>query len=298
MAVSDADINSFVQANIGNPQAIADAAQQYGVSAEDLSRATGYDSNTVSGYFGNAGIDMWGQPVAAPVDYAPQQFQQTYTSTNEQGAPVYDYVSPVVNNTQVTSPYYDPYTPTLTTAQPVVTEMPTYDPYYGGYEPDYRSSYAGQPTVQEAATPAATGVGGTPAATGVGGTPGVGNEGSAGTPAGLASLSAGSLGAGLPGTSAKPVDLGDGTFRTPGGNIIDSEGRPVAQATTPAPVRPPPPPEPTYGTVTPYTTGQIKDYVTSVMGDATLAPWQQTNKIMEAAQKAGVSTDDLNKIFG
>ena len=51
MAVSDTDINSFVQANIGNPQAIADAAQQYGVSAADLSRATGYDANTVSNFY-------------------------------------------------------------------------------------------------------------------------------------------------------------------------------------------------------------------------------------------------------
>ena len=48
-------INAFVQANIGNPQAIANAAQQYGVSPEQLSQATGYDSNTVSNYFGNAG---------------------------------------------------------------------------------------------------------------------------------------------------------------------------------------------------------------------------------------------------
>ena len=83
MAFTDAEINAYVQANIGNPQAIADAAQQYGVSAADLSRATGYDAGTVGSYFSNAGIDF-GQPapvapvaapVAAPVDYYAQQFQ-------------------------------------------------------------------------------------------------------------------------------------------------------------------------------------------------------------------------------
>lgn len=239
MAVSDADINSFVQANIGDPQAIANAAQEYGVSAADLSRATGYDAGTVSGYFSNAGIDF-GQPadlppVAAPVDYAAQQFQPdvysqpTYSSTDETGAPIYNYTDTSVNNTQVT-------------------------PAYMGTAPD-------QGTFPAAQTPPSEATGyGTSAPTGIA-----------------------SLGAGLPGTA------------------------PVAQATTPAPVTPPPPVSPLppvppqetqYGTVTPYTTTQIKDYVTSVMGDATLAPWQQTNKIMEAAQKAGVSTDDLNKIYG
>jgi len=232
---TDAQINEYVQANIGNPQAIADAAQQYGVSADDLSRATGYDAGTVSGYFSNAGIDF-GQPadlpsvaapVAAPVDYYAQQFQPDV------------YSQPTsVNNTQVT-------------------------PAYMGTAPD-------QGTLPAAQTPP-------PPATGYG------TSVAAGAPTGIASLATGSLGAGLPGTA------------------------PVAQATTPAPVTPPPPVPPLppvppketqYGTVTPFTTSQIKDYVTGVMSDATLAPWQQTNKIMEAAQKAGVSTDDLNKIYG
>ena len=53
-APSDALIKDFVTQNIGNPQAIADAAQQYGVSAADLSRATGYGMDAVTGYFGNA----------------------------------------------------------------------------------------------------------------------------------------------------------------------------------------------------------------------------------------------------
>jgi hypothetical protein len=53
---SAGDINSFVQANIGNPQAIADAARQYGVSMDDLAGATGYSSNQINDYFGNAGL--------------------------------------------------------------------------------------------------------------------------------------------------------------------------------------------------------------------------------------------------
>ena len=61
---TDAQINEYVTANIGNPQAIADAAQQYGVSAADLSRATGYDTNTVGSYFSNAGINF-GQPATS-----------------------------------------------------------------------------------------------------------------------------------------------------------------------------------------------------------------------------------------
>ena len=97
MAFTDAEINAYAQANIGNPQAIADAAQQYGVSAADLSRATGYDTGTVSNYFSNAGIDF-GQP-------APQ----TYTSTTEQGAPIYEPAyQPPAPPVQYVDPGYEP----------------------------------------------------------------------------------------------------------------------------------------------------------------------------------------------
>ena len=209
---TDAQINEYVQANIGNPQAIADAAQQYGVSAADLSRATGYDAGTVSNYFSDAGINMFGQPanlppvaapVAAPVDYYAQQFQP------------------------------DSYA--------------NYEPAYMGIAPQQADPVA--PAVQ---TPP-------PPATGYGAS------------TGIASL-------------------------TP-------------QATTPPPVTPPPPVAPPiappappqetkYGTVTPFTTTQIKDYVSGVMGDATLTPFERTNKIMEAAQKAGVSQENLASIYG
>ena len=252
MAFTDAEINSFVQANIGNPQAIADAAQQYGVSAADLSRATGYDAGTVSNYFSNAGIDMFGQP-------APQ----TYTNTDEQGTPIYE-------------PDYQAPAPAVQYNEPVV--QPAYVQPNPLPEPAALSAVPPEPVIQ---TP----------------------------PPGASQTGIASLGAGMSGGMFKPVDLGNGTFRTYGGTILDSEGRAISQATTPPPVTPPPPVPPAnlppvapketqYGTVTPFTTTQIKDYVSSVMGDATLAPWERTNKIMEAAQKAGVSQGDLTSIYG
>ena len=68
MAVSDADIQAYVQANINDPAAIAAAAQQYGVSLDDLTRATGYDTGTVSNYFQQANVTpYWQQAQAAPV---------------------------------------------------------------------------------------------------------------------------------------------------------------------------------------------------------------------------------------
>jgi len=56
--VTDAEIKSYIDANIGNPQAIADAAKQYGVTAQDLSRAGGYSLGQVNDYFSNAGINF------------------------------------------------------------------------------------------------------------------------------------------------------------------------------------------------------------------------------------------------
>ena len=267
---TDAQINEYVQANIGNPQAIADAAQQYGVSAEDLSRATGYDTNTVGSYFSNAGINF-GQPVAAPVetpvaapvDYYAQQFQSDSYSDYEpviqppaQQTYQPDYESPLPPQPPV---YQEP--PPQPIYQPPVTQKPV-DTGGTGFE----SPIGFQPPEAAIDDPSAVQ------------RRIIEEERKRNLEGGLASL-----GAGLPGTA------------------------PVAQATTPAPVTPPPPTPPLppvapketqYGTVTPYTTSQIKDYVTGVYGDATLAPWQQTNKVMEAAQKAGVSQDDLRAIYG
>ena len=60
---SDDQILAFVQANIGNPALIAETAAQYGVSVDDLSRVTGYDSNAVVSYFEQADV--------APPAYTP-----------------------------------------------------------------------------------------------------------------------------------------------------------------------------------------------------------------------------------
>ena len=54
--LTDADISAYVQANIGNPAAIAEAAQKYQVTADDLARATGYSPEEVKTYFSSAGV--------------------------------------------------------------------------------------------------------------------------------------------------------------------------------------------------------------------------------------------------
>jgi len=200
---SDADINAYVQANIGNPQAIADAAQQYGVSAADLSRATGYDAGTVSNYFGNAGITGFDQPqqgfdVQPPANLPPQE--------------------------------------------------PTYQP----------------PVLEEFAQDEVR-------------TPPPGSMG-AGVSGGIASLTPQAQT--LPPVTPPPP--------------IPPVGTPLTYNNLP----PVAPEETKYGTVTPFTTTQIRDYVSGVMGDATLSPFERTNKIMEEAQKAGISRGDLTAMYG
>jgi hypothetical protein len=56
-------------------------------------------------------------------------------------------------------------------------------------------------------------------------------------------------------------------------------------------------PEIKYGTDK-YTKTQVTDYIGGVMNDTKLAPWEKTNKIMESAQKAGMTTEDLKSIYG
>jgi hypothetical protein len=75
-AFSDADINAYVTQNINNPQAIAQAAQQYGVSAQDLSRATGYGLDAVNSYFQQANVTPYWQQQAPEV--SPQQPTQAF----------------------------------------------------------------------------------------------------------------------------------------------------------------------------------------------------------------------------
>ena len=95
MAVSDADILAYVQANINDPGAIAAAAAQYGVSLDDLSRATGYSAPEVSNYFQQAQIDTsgFGAPVA-PVEPTPLPEPQSYTPPEPPAPPEPTYYAP------------------------------------------------------------------------------------------------------------------------------------------------------------------------------------------------------------
>lgn len=68
--LTDSDINAYVQANIGNPAAISEAAQQYKVTAEDLARATGYSPEQVKTYFASAGV---GGPYKEPSPLPPME---------------------------------------------------------------------------------------------------------------------------------------------------------------------------------------------------------------------------------
>ena len=86
MAVSDADILAYVQANINDPGAIAAAAAQYGVSLDDLTRATGYSAPEVNNYFQQANIDT-SNLVARPVEPTPMPEPVSYTPPEPPPAP-------------------------------------------------------------------------------------------------------------------------------------------------------------------------------------------------------------------
>lgn len=56
--VSDDTIKSYVQSNINNPNAIAEAARANNVSMDDLIRATGFNANEINNYFSTAGVNF------------------------------------------------------------------------------------------------------------------------------------------------------------------------------------------------------------------------------------------------
>ena len=70
--VSKQQIADFVAANLDNPQAIADAAAQYGVSSTDIAQAMNVDVGAVSNYFNNASVAA--PPVTIDPTPAPNQF--------------------------------------------------------------------------------------------------------------------------------------------------------------------------------------------------------------------------------
>jgi hypothetical protein len=53
---TSSDISNFIAQNINNPQAIAQAAQQYGISSSDIQKAAGYTPTQQAEYLGGAGL--------------------------------------------------------------------------------------------------------------------------------------------------------------------------------------------------------------------------------------------------
>jgi len=137
--ISDADINAYVQANIGNPAAIAAAAAQYGVSLEDLSRATGYDTGTINDYFSNAGVSPVAPvaPVQPEIDYAAQQREDNYSYTppsytvDETGNFNYSQPEPVTYTPPTPPPAPTPAPVVTPPPAPVYTPPPQPEPTYG-----------------------------------------------------------------------------------------------------------------------------------------------------------------------
>ena len=80
MAVDDQAIRDFVAANIGNPQAIADAAQANGVSVADIASAMSLPVESVNTYFSSASVPP---PVPETQVVSVVQAQPTALSTSQ-----------------------------------------------------------------------------------------------------------------------------------------------------------------------------------------------------------------------
>ena len=117
--ISKQQIADFVAANLDNPQAIADAAAQYGVSSSDIAQAMNVDVGVVSNYFTNANVQA--PPVMTP--------SETIVAA-----------SPTPTPTPVPTP-----TPTPTpTPPPLVVTQPTVYPVRPATQPQIQAaaSYA------------------------------------------------------------------------------------------------------------------------------------------------------------
>jgi hypothetical protein len=136
--ISASEINNFVQANLGNPQAIADAARTYGVSADALARATGYSGQQINDYFGNAGLS----PFAPQVRVDPIPPQKPYYDE-----PIYEprtqidpprYVEPTPPQQPINEPRVPDYTMPVVPERPEFLEPPgfNFDPGYGRFPKD------------------------------------------------------------------------------------------------------------------------------------------------------------------
>jgi hypothetical protein len=193
--LTDADISAYVQANIGNPAAIAQAAQQYQVTAEDLARATGYSPEEVKTYFAAAGV---GGPYREPE--SREEPVPPSTSSYEERQPL----PPVEPRYRPEPPNMPPMPPVYDPPMPIA---PSYPPNYFDPQPTAPTN-VGYPL----APPAGNMPGGpvrtnpTPPSSGLLGSLGYGlSSGQSST-----GQSGGGLGAGLPGQSMQGQSQGAG----------------------------------------------------------------------------------------
>jgi hypothetical protein len=113
--LTDSDISAYVQANIGNPEAIAKAAQQYQVTAEDLARATGYSPEQVKTYFASAGV---GGPYREP------EFREEPVPSMPPSSPRYEEPPPMPPE----EPRYRPDPPPMPPVEPRYDPDPGFTP--------------------------------------------------------------------------------------------------------------------------------------------------------------------------
>jgi len=246
-AVSDADILAFVQANIGNPALIAETAVQYGVSVDDLSRATGYDSNAVVSYFQQADVapPLYTPPaVEAPEPPRPPEiFERPEPPPDE---PIYE--PPPPPEEPIYEPPRPPEKPVVETPRPpVIVERPEPPP------PPVDVRPPPPPPIREVEEP-----------------PPRPEE----PP---------------PKTIYEPkiVDLGDGTFMTPGGNIIDKDGYPVTTPVDTAPTAIVTPPKT-------YTQTEVNDALSNLLATD---PNAKKSDVVALAATVGITADQVNAAY-
>ena len=100
MAVSAEDIKNFVMANLDNPSAIAQAAQQYGISSDAIASAVGVPVSTVTSYFADAGVTAPPPAAVTPTTTPTPTPTPTTVSTD---APVVPTTTPTPTST--TTPF-------------------------------------------------------------------------------------------------------------------------------------------------------------------------------------------------
>ena len=148
MAVTNEDIVGWFYANPGaSDELIAATMQAAGVSPEQLAQATGADVGDVTARFEAA------VPVAPPAEVSAPA--QTYTSTDETGAPIYDYVASVYEppSAPVYEPVYEP--PSAPVYEPVYEPPPPAAVYTPPPAPVVTPPPAPTGALAQAAAPAA-----------------------------------------------------------------------------------------------------------------------------------------------